>query len=162
MDEMPEPAMLFKAIDIYIRHAYAPGAPPKTVAARIEQLHQTDPAGLFQCPAVEGDRKNPHAGRHEIRLGNRFYPHMKLSIEERPDHLGYLFRADTHDRHVRPAEGSREAAMFREIVERNAALAKEIETAWADAGIPTFRTYLREDLTRRAAEARRAAKGGPG
>lgn len=158
MDEMPEPGTVFKAIDIYIRYAYAPGSPPKAVMARIEQLRHTDPADLFSCSCVECDRKNANPGRHEIRLGNRFYPHMKLSIEERPDHHGFLFRADTHDRHVRPPEGSKDAALFRQIVEQNAELSKQIETAWADAGIPTFRTYLREDLARRAAE----AKGRPG
>lgn len=157
-DEMPEPGMVFKAIDIYIRYAYAPGVPPKAVAARIDQLRHTAPAELFECACVECDRKNPHPVRHDIRLGNRFYPHMKLSIEERPDHHGFLFRADTHDRHVRPPEGSKDAELFRQVVERNAELSKEIETAWAEAGIPTFRTYLKEDLARRAA----AAKGGGG
>jgi hypothetical protein len=154
-DELPEPAVVFQAIDIYLHHAYAPGIPPKVVQARVEQLRRTDPAEMFACSVVEHDRKNPRP-RHLIRLGNRFYPHMKLCIEERPDRRGFLFRADTHDRHVRPAEGSKDAALFRQVVEQNAAISQAIEQAWAQAGIPTFRTYLKEDLARRAT----AAKGG--
>jgi hypothetical protein len=155
MDELPQPTVVFKAIDIYLHHAYAPGIPPKAILSRVEQLRNTDPAEMFSCPVVEHDRKNPKP-RHVIRLGNRFYPHMKLCIEERPDGRGFLFRADTHDRHVRPAEGSKDAALFRQIVEQNAVLSQAIEQAWAQEGIPTFRTYLKEDLARRAA----VAKGG--
>jgi hypothetical protein len=146
---MPESAVVFRAIDIYLHHAYARGIPPKAVQARVEQLRRTDPAELFSCPVLEHDRKNPASQRHVLRLGNRFYPHMKLCIEPRPDRQGYLFRADTHDRHVRPPEGSKDAALFNQIVEQNAALSKEIEAAWAEAGVPTFRTYLKEDLARR-------------
>jgi hypothetical protein len=149
---------VFQAIDIYLHHAYAPGIPPKAVQSRVEQLRRTDPVDLFNGPVVEHDKKNPSA-RHVIRLGNRLYPHMKLCIEVRPDHRGFLFRADTHDRHVRPPAGSKDAELFRQIVEHNAALSQTIEQAWAGAGIPTFRTYLKEDLARRAAAAAAVPKG---
>jgi hypothetical protein len=75
---------------------------------------------------------------------------MKLTIDRRPDQRGYLFRADTHDRHICPKPDSKEYAMFRELLDKNQKLAQEIEQAWADAGIPTFKTYLKEDLARRS------------
>ena len=148
--ELPQPAVMFQAIDIYLHHAYAPGLPPKAVQARVEQLRRTDPQEMFTCPVLEHDRKDATPSRLLIRLGNRLYPHMKLSVEPRPDRRGYLFRADSHDRHVRPPEGSRDAELFRRIVEHNAALSQTIEQAWGQAGIPTFRTFLKEDLAKRA------------
>jgi len=84
-----------------------------------------------------------------VRLGNYVYPHMKLVIEPRPDGRGYLFRADTHDRHVRVPPSSPEYAVFQELMEKNQKLAEGIEHAWATEGLPTFRTFLREDLARR-------------
>lgn len=157
-DELPESEMVFRAIEIYLDHAYAPGEVPKGVRGKVEQLRAMGDGGLFACSVVEHERGDLRR-RCWIRLGNRFYPNMKLCVEERPDGKGYLFRADTHDRHVRPAEGSKDAAMFREVVEKNAAMSQEIEGAWARAGIPTFRTYLKEDLSRRAAA---AEEGRPG
>jgi hypothetical protein len=74
---------------------------------------------------------------------------MKLVIERSPDGAGHLFRADTHDRHIRPAPGSREEAAFRELMEFNQRLAQTIETAWEQRGLRTFKAFLREDLERR-------------
>jgi hypothetical protein len=39
-------------------------------------------------------------------------------------------------------------------MERNQRVSEKIETAWADQGLPTFKTYLREDLARRKSEAK--------
>ncbi|HZZ44922.1 MAG TPA: hypothetical protein VFE58_18435 [Tepidisphaeraceae bacterium] len=131
--ELPSDEIIFRAIRIYLGRAYGEGGVPKGVEGKVEELGRGD---VFTNKVVEQGK-----GRYWIRLGNRWYPHMKVCMEERPDGRGYLFRADTHDRHVRPAEGSKEAGMFRELVEKNAALSKEIEGAWAEEGIPTFRTY---------------------
>jgi hypothetical protein len=89
-----------------------------------------------------------------LRLGNCFYPHMKLSIDQRPDREGYFFRADTHDRHICPPPASKEHAAFCELMDKNQQLSQEIETAWAEKGVPTFKTYLKEDLARRAQSGR--------
>jgi len=39
-------------------------------------------------------------------------------------------------------------------VEKNQRQAETIESAWAEAGLPTFKTYLREDLAKRQAARR--------
>ena len=140
---LPSADTFFNAIDIYLAHAYGIGAAiPKPVAARVEQVKLA--GKWWESAAMEGDAK-----RRMLRLGNKFYPHMKMAVEERPDHLGYLFRADTHDRHVRPAPGSKEEAAFKELMARNLAVSQAIEAGWNAAGVPTFRAYLKEDLARR-------------
>jgi hypothetical protein len=79
---------------------------------------------------------------------------MKMAIEPAPDGRTFLFRADTHDQHVRPAPESKEYAMFCELMKMNQQMASAIETAWSAAGVPTFKDYLRHDL-----ESRRTAAG---
>jgi hypothetical protein len=34
-------------------------------------------------------------------------------------------------------------------MERNQRVVESVEGAWAESGVPTFKTYLREDLERR-------------
>jgi hypothetical protein len=39
-------------------------------------------------------------------------------------------------------------------MEKNQKVVESVERAWAEGGVPTFKTYLREDLARRRAEAK--------
>lgn len=146
----PSSRELRSAIELYLRFAYVQSA-PATVRAKIDAL-PVDQA-LFSYPAFEADRKEPDPPRYSLRLGNARYPHMKLVVERSPDGHGHLFRADTHDRHIRPREGSPEAAQFQILMEFNQQTAEKIEAAWADAGLMTFKAYLRQDLARRSASA---------
>lgn len=143
------PKLLQRAVEIYVEHAYPAGA-PASVRGKMETLRCRGEAELLTCPLFERDKRLA-SSKICLRLGNRFYPHMKLTIEVSPDGVKYLFRADTHDRHCAPAPGSRECEAFAELMRKNQAIAQEIETAWAEAGVPTFKTYLREDLARRRA-----------
>src|SRR4051812_9270420 len=102
--QKPTSAQLFQAIEIYLRAAYGATAPPAAVKSRIETLRATPELQMYDSPTFERDAPNPPT-RFAVRLGNPFYPHMKLVIERSPDGHGHLFRADTHDRHVRPAPG---------------------------------------------------------
>jgi hypothetical protein len=70
-------------------------------------------------------------------------------IERSPDGRAHLFRADTHDRHIRPKPESREYAAFTELMKQNQSLAEQIEAAWAERGLNTFKSYLRRDLASR-------------
>ncbi len=79
---------------------------------------------------------------------------MKLVIDRAPDGHGHLLRADTHDGHVRPAPGSRDYHAFARLMDLNREVADRIEAAWEADGLPTFKSYLRDDLARR-----RASKG---
>ena len=145
----PTPESIWQAIEIYLKSAYA-NNPPAAVRDRIEKLKQTPSKTFFDSDVLERDTESP---RYNLRLGNKLYPHMKLAIERSPDGKSHLFRADTHDRHIRPTPGSRDAAAFEQLMQMNQKLAEQIEADWAAAGLPTFKQYLRDDLARRAAAA---------
>ena len=103
---------------------------------------------FYASPIFERDSKTAPS-KLSLRLGNKTYPHMKLTIERSPDKNGYLFRADTHDRHCCPPQGAREHEQFVALMAKNQQVAQSVESAWADMGLPTFKTWLRDDLARR-------------
>lgn len=142
--KLPEPAQVWNAIEIYLRHAYERAQPSVTVRSLLETL-RTWKGDFFAAPVFA--RTPPH--RYCARLGNGFYPHMKLVFEPSPDGKQFLFKADTHDRHVCPPPESPEHGAFRELMDKNQRLADAIEADWASAGLPTFKAYLRDDLARR-------------
>lgn len=149
---LPAPSLVLRALEIYLRLAYE-GSVPEAVRVRVAELGRLPDDQFFASPSLERDsRALPN--RLSLRLGNRRYPHMKLTIEESPDHGGYLFRADTHDRHICPAANSRDYEAFSELMRFNQALASAIEAAWAQERLPTFKTFLRDDLARRQAASR--------
>ncbi|HSI35594.1 MAG: hypothetical protein ACAI43_24065 [Phycisphaerae bacterium] len=148
----PDPSIVWKAIDAYMSAAY-PGPAPSGVRARLDTLKALDAASFYESAVFES-RGEPGHERLLLRLGNKVYPHMKLVIERRPDRHGFLFRADTHDAHCCPAPASREYASFRALMEANQTIGQAIDAAWEAAGLPTFKTYLKEDLARRQAAAR--------
>jgi hypothetical protein len=142
-----------QAIDLYLRQSYG-DEPPVTVRSQLAVL-KTWGGPFFRAPVFVADDQ-PQGKRYSMRLGNRHYPHMKLRIEPSPDGSRYLFRADSHDRHVCPPTTSPEYEAFRDLMEKNQKMVESVENAWAEAGVPTFKTYLREDLARRRAEAAEA------
>jgi hypothetical protein len=149
----PSIDLAWRAIETYLSAAYGNGPIPAAVQTRITKLRTNLDWGTFYaCDVLERDP--PDAPRKwRLRLGNRFYPHMKLVIEPQPDGQGYLFRADTHDQHACPKPDSREYAMFCQLMEQNRTIATAIEHAWIESGIPTFKSFLQDDLKRRAAHA---------
>jgi hypothetical protein len=145
----PEPAVVWGAIEAYIKVAFK-GEPPSAVRSRLETLRALGDAAFYDSAVFE--KKDEGAGaRVLLRLGNQFYPHMKLAIERRPDGHGFLFRADTHDAHCCPGPTSREYQAFRQLMELNQTVAQAVEVEWEKEGLPTFKTYLKEDLARRGA-----------
>lgn len=156
--QKPPVPLLWRAIKTYLRHAYdgpvspagIPATVPSAVRARLEVLSATDPPEVFDSNIFERDTPaNPV--RYSLRLGNRSYPHMKLVIDRAPDCRAYLFRADSHDTHVRPRPGSRDEKAFLQLMQENHKTADAIESAWEEEGLPTFKRFLREDLERRKA-----------
>lgn len=143
----PSPADVMRAVDTYLKLAYDPSPLPVTVRSQVAVL-RTWKGDFYRSPAIAADREDP-VKRYSIRLGNRQYPHMKLAMELSPDASRYLFRADTHDGHVLPPHGTAEHDAFQRVMEENQHIAQAIESAWAAEGIPTFKTFLREDLARR-------------
>jgi hypothetical protein len=151
--ELPSPELLWRAIEIYLREAYD-GPPKRDVQARLDGLRREPPGALYESRLLERDAD---VGRFRLRLGNRFYPHMKLLVEPSPDGQAYLFKCDTHDRHCCPAATSPEYGSFLQLMRRNEQIASRVEAAWETADVVTFKRYLREDLARRRAA---AAAGG--
>lgn len=151
-EQAPAPRQVWAAIEIYMRCAYADGTAPAAVRSRLDVLRETPQERFYDSTAFEREPAAPE--RRKLRLGNRLYPHMKLVIEPAPDGSGYFFRADTHDQHIRPEPGSREYAVFLQLVEANQKISHEIETRWEESGLATFRSFLREDLARRRQEMR--------
>jgi hypothetical protein len=144
----PDPSLVWRAIDAYIKVAYG-GPPPSAVRSRLETLRALDAESFYDAAVFEKKGDPSASAAIMLRLGNKFYPHMKLAIEKRPDRHGCLFRADTHDAHCCPVTSSREYQAFRQLMELNQTVAQAIESEWEREGVPTFKTFLKEDLARR-------------
>jgi hypothetical protein len=131
-------------VEAYLAVAYD-GPCPAVVEERLSKVRQANAAELYECGAFE----RPDDHRYALRLGNRFYPHMKLVVEASPSG-GALFRADTHDRHfldlVGPGQTELEALMA-----RNQTIAQAVEDAWAACQLPTTREYWRAAMASRRA-----------
>lgn len=145
--EKPPPDSVWAAIDAYLGLAYD-AQPGQSVRSRLDLLRAAPADAFYLCSAFEASPKEEPA-RYDLRLGNRWYPHMKLVIQRAPDGQHYLLRADTHDQHIQPKPDSRDYAAFCELMEKNRSLACQIEAAWETKGLPTFKSFLRDDLARR-------------
>lgn len=144
LTDRPTPATVGHAIDEYLRLAYE-GPPPPPVAALADAVRRAPPDGLYACPAFERDGE----ARYALRLGNRYYPHMKLVIERLPSGEAWFFRADTHDQHVTVEPSDPDYPAFQTLTAHNRAIAAAIESAWTRDGLDTFRAFLRRDLDAR-------------
>jgi hypothetical protein len=147
--QLPEPSQVWKAVETYLSIAY--DGPPPTVVRSLLSILRSFSGPFFTAPAFAATG-GPSAPRLTLRLGNRTYPHMKLALEPSPDGSKYLFKADTHDKHICPARSSPEYEPFRQLMQTNQQIAEKIEAAWAEQGLPTFKTYLQDDLARRQAQ----------
>lgn len=150
---------ILRAIDLFLEYAYPDGTQPsKSVQAGLADLRQRmDEKSLFASPMFLRPTSGASSSCYTLRLGNRFYPHMKLVIEPSPDGTMMLFRADTHDRHLCPKPDHPDYQAFMTLRTQNQRIAEQIENAWAAAGIGTFKTYLQNDLRRRRAQQEQAA-----
>ena len=152
----PDPSRTKKAIDIYLGIAYDGEPPPLNVRSMLTTLENWG-GDFYTCPVWSGDLVKPPS-RYSARLGNAHYPHMKLVIQMSPNNEQWLFRADAHDKHICPPVDSPDYAAFCKLIEKNQKIVEKIEAAWAAEGLPTFKTYLREDLARRAAQQQPGAR----
>ena len=89
---------------------------------------------------------------YEFRLGSSIHPHLKLRVQLMSFHQRdvWVYSVDTHDRIVVKATkhlSVEHQAQWRELVDKNGLLKKEIEDALALAGYLTPRSLLRLDLT---------------
>jgi len=136
--ERPVPDEVWRAVEAYLAIAYADGPPPP-VAERLSRLRAAGQALFYDCDVFERSGDG-----YALRLGNRFYPHMKLVVQAASDGRS-LFRADTHDRHFLDMVDSSDPHLTK-LMARNEAIARAIEDAWSARGLFTMRDDLREQI----------------
>jgi hypothetical protein len=142
--------ILQRAIDLYLSNAYPGGAVPPAAVPRVEAVRAVDPAAPVPENLLERDIANSLPS-YALRLGQPMYPHMKIVVEPAPGGAasGYLLRVDAHDRHLHAPANSPDAAWLASVRSSNKELSERIEAAWATAGLPTFKEYLRQQLQAR-------------
>lgn len=96
-----------------------------------------------KAQSLPADGANSSSGGYALRIGNAWYPHMKLLVRPYPGPPGFVLSVDTHDKLPLPADHP-EAAQFRALQERNKELARSIESAWEEEGLPTQQGLLRQ------------------
>jgi hypothetical protein len=97
-------------------------------------------------------RANNQERGYVLRLGCSHFPHLKMKVQGL-DYQGqqvWVFAVDTHDSFApgsfRPPPDHPDARAWTELQDKNAALKKQIESAWESAGIMTFNGLLRIGL----------------
>src|SRR5690606_6479943 len=126
----PDRTEVLRAIDLFIANAYGTDASPsKTVQSGLADLRDraSDEAQFFASPLFLKPAKDAPIGSYTLRLGNRFYQHMKLVIQPTPDGAQAMYRADTHDRHLCPPADHPEHGAFMVLRGKNQAIAEAIE-----------------------------------
>ena len=136
---------LREAIAIFVRIAYPSGDLPEAVKKRIALDARRPVAELLDALNFEryvADGSTVYA----LRLGSVHYPHLKMEIRAYPGRSGFVFWVNTHDQFFTPDPRCRDVDRWRELVQRNRELKEAIEHAWAERGLPTFATEMRESL----------------
>lgn len=152
--------LLVRAVQVYFELAYPEGGVPDRSRPFAEIDPSTALADVLSLPKVE-KLPSPTPGKpggYALRLGNAWYPHMKLLIQPYGLPPGVVFGVDTHDRVHVPA-GSPEAEELHRLKENNLELARKVEAAWESAGIPTQKGLLRKALA--DARSQRLGEGSP-
>jgi len=158
---------LGRAIEIYLRLAYAGAEPSATVRERAaipagrrgrELVEEARFERVEMKREVESQNPSPGPGgppspkgeglaeRYNLRLGNAGYLNMKLGICRVAATDDYVLRVDTHDKMFAAMVQEKENAEYAALIERNRKLQNEIERAWSEAGLATFENYLRGQL----------------
>jgi hypothetical protein len=144
--------MLRQAIGIYLERAYeSPGQIPDSVRGRAASAVSSGLSGpallaLEVFERVPSEAPVEQANRLNLRLGNVGYLHMKLGLDRVTGTDDFVLVVDTHDRHFAALVQGTEQDQYKALVDRNAGVKEAIETAWHEAGLPTFQGYLREKL----------------
>jgi hypothetical protein len=136
---------LRRAVEIYLAHAYPDGSIPDAVRKRITWPDDAETASLVSRPPFERANR-PGEGVpaiYALRLGNHCYPHMKLQIQPWSSAEGYLLSVNTHDQALSLSTVGPDAAAYSALQAENQRLKELIESAWQDAGLPTFLSFLR-------------------
>ncbi|QDU61403.1 hypothetical protein Pan216_22590 [Planctomycetes bacterium Pan216] len=137
-----------RAIRCFVELAYPDGNVPKNRAQFVDDL---DSATLEQILAKTGVEKLPQessgaTGGNALRIGNAWYPHMKMWIRPYSEAPGFVLGVDTHDDlGIKPDHP--EWDQVQQLKARNLELARRIESRWAEEGLPTQEGLLRRYLS---------------
>ena len=138
---------LYEAINVYLTHAYGQTEElPEQISKLLPKKSEFDPKTWIMSDMVE---RNPEDSSFEevktasFRLGNMFYPNMKLRLAKVPNENFFLLSVDSHDAILHAPEGSPDHAMLEQLKAANAEIANKIQTQWDEMGLPTDRNYMR-------------------
>ena len=145
---LPRADALRDAIDIYLSRAY-----PDGVGERISQKFTVPDDGDLASWLIEVVGEPEPAGSDinsvrsiALRLGNAFYPNMKLRLTRPPGNDVFLLMVDSHDVMMAVPPGSPDHHALEELKAANAAIASDVTGAWDSIGLPTECNYLRDKV----------------
>ncbi len=139
--------LLRRAVGIYLEVAYPNAEPPPSVLRRLDWTPGLHAGELLAKPPFERVGKAPNEKLiYALRLGNARYPHMKMQIQPWDARHGFLLSVNTHDHALALDPSAPDADAFMALQAENHRLKLEIETAWDQAGLPTFPRYLKDYL----------------
>ena len=137
--------------------ARLPPGHPAAVRRRIEWMEETGPVPLDRPPFEPSGRAGPDSTVDVFApAGRRQYPHMKLQVQPWPSPAGFLLSVNTHDQAM-PPDRTRPKPRPSGPGRPPTGVQAGIETAWEEAGLPTFLRYLRDYIE--ADEARDPERG---
>jgi hypothetical protein len=144
---LPDAETIHKAVDIYMKHAWIT-PPGEMFTSQLPPQGDFDPAEWIMGEMVEREyvgTERTLAGMKfaAFRLGNTFYPNMKLRLSRIPNSSEFLFSVDSHDAILQAPEGTPDHAMLEELKSANAQIAEAILGEWDATGLMTERNYLR-------------------
>lgn len=136
-----------RAIQVFLGYAYDGGQVPAN-RAHFQTLETSQP--LSEILSLSGVEKMPSRlgedpGGYSFRVGNSWYPHMKLTVQAYGSSPGYVFGVDTHDMFNLPPNAP-DYEEVQKLRNKNQELAREIERAWEAEGLPTQKGLLRHYL----------------
>ena len=142
---------LKKALWLFCDVAYFKSSVPVKIIDKTSFSRKTDLLELLQSKAIieskHIDEAN-HIEKYWIRMGNDFYPHMKVCITKMPINASFILSVDTHDQHVLDIlpKDTEQWKKFSEVQKQNMRLKKKVEKRWKRENIPTEQSYLEVDV----------------
>jgi len=152
---LPSRQDIHKALNIYLDRAYG-GDVPEDIARKFAIPDDCEPIRWLLEDVGEpapADADVDTVRSVALRLGNAEYPNMKMRFTRPPGDRTFLLIVDSHDIMLKAPEGTPDHEALEELKSANAAIARDVTSAWDAAGLPTERNYLREKI-------RRARRGG--
>lgn len=138
-----------KAFDIFLEEAWGDLGPSHDPMRSLEAGATSEAVlGLFTK-----DESHDRMRRFWVRIGNKRYPFMKLSVEEAFVKDVFFFSVDAHDA-LDVGAASPDYQDWLDVKRHNADLKVRIEERWAESGVPTFQQAL--DAVEEALDARGA------